>query len=59
MEKGATYDFPDYKCHITLSYDIGDLTVDDLHKPDFPIILDHEYKEDLDAPDDDDSGPSE
>jgi len=29
-EHGATYDFDEYKPHITLSYDIGDLDVDKL-----------------------------
>jgi hypothetical protein len=59
MAKGATYDFPEYKCHITLSYDIGDFDADAINKPDFPILLDHEYVEVLDAPDKDDSGPSD
>lgn len=48
MAKGATYDFPEYKCHITLSYDAGDYDAESLHKPDFPILLDHEIVEELD-----------
>jgi hypothetical protein len=58
MAKGATYDFPEYKCHITLSYDVGDFNSDDLHKPDFPILLDYEIVEELDDPDADSSGPA-
>jgi hypothetical protein len=43
-----------------LSYDVGtEFDADNIHKPDFPILLDHEYVEELDAPDDDDSGPSD
>lgn len=29
-EHGATYDFPEYKPHVTLSYDMGDLDIDTL-----------------------------
>lgn len=47
----ATYDFPDYKPHITLSYDIGDL--DEKKFPDIKKYIDEititdEYQEDLD-----------
>jgi 2'-5' RNA ligase len=47
----ATYDFPEYKPHITLSYDIGDL--DEKNLPDIgkyvdEIGIDEEYGEDLD-----------
>lgn len=47
----ATYDFPTYDPHITLSYDIGDLDINQL--PDIkdllPIInITHEYGENLD-----------
>lgn len=50
-EHQATYDFPEYKTHITLSYDIGDLDIDDL--PDIKKTLDsitivEEYSEELD-----------
>jgi hypothetical protein len=58
MSHGATYDFPEYKCHITLSYDCGDITADSINKPDFPILLDREYLEVLDNPNNDSSGPS-
>lgn len=42
---GATYDFPDYRPHITLSYDVGPLTYKGSH--DVPVILDREYAEEL------------
>ena len=50
-EHGATYDFPTYKTHITLSYDIGDLDIKDL--PDITdtlhkIKIVSEYGENLD-----------
>lgn len=50
-EHDATYDFPDYKPHITLSYDIGDL--DEKKFPDIKkylkeITIVEEYREDLD-----------
>lgn len=45
---GATHDFPDYKPHITLSYDVGDdFDVDALPKPDFEIVMSEEYAEPL------------
>ncbi len=49
-EHGATHDFDEYKVHITLSYDIGDLDVDKL--PDIrdtikEIAAVEEYGEDL------------
>lgn len=50
-EHDATYDFPDYKTHITLSYDIGDM--DETKLPDITtavktIKIINEYGEDLD-----------
>lgn len=50
-EHDATYDFPDYKPHITLSYDIGDM--DEKELPDVSKFLSKikivsEYGEDLD-----------
>lgn len=50
-EHKATYDFPQYKSHITLSYDIGDMKIDKL--PPFidsvpELIIVKEYGEDLD-----------
>lgn len=47
IEAGATHDFPDYKPHITLSYDIGHFEVKKLPTPDVAIVLDHEYVEPL------------
>lgn len=46
----ATYDFPDYIPHVTLSYDIGDMEIEDL--PDPKTIIDklviiEEYQESL------------
>lgn len=49
-EHEATYDYPDFKPHVTLSYDIGDMDVDSL--PDVsgvgPVNIVEEYGEDLD-----------
>lgn len=42
---GATYDFPDYRPHITLSYDVGPLSF--IGTYDVPVILDREYSEEL------------
>lgn len=46
---GASYDYPDYKPHITLSYNLGaqavDLTIADVN---MPIVVSHEVVEDLD-----------
>lgn len=48
--KNATWDYPDFTPHITLSYDIGDLDISNL--PDLSnigeILYDNEYGEDLD-----------
>ena len=47
----ATYDFPDYKPHISLSYDIGNFDEKKLNIKDLPnkITLTGEYQEDLDT----------
>lgn len=50
-EHQATYDFPEYKTHITLSYDIGDM--DESKLPSIKDAVDQikiveEYSEDLD-----------
>lgn len=45
---GGTYDFDEYKPHITLSYDIGPQFVDLNQKIDFPINISSESIEDLD-----------
>jgi len=46
-EHEATYDFPDYKPHVTLSYDVGSLQCKDLPKFEEPIEIVEEYAEDL------------
>lgn len=51
QDHDATYDFPEYKTHVTLSYDAGDLDLDDL--PDIvdaigKLTIVSEYGEDLD-----------
>jgi len=47
-EHGATFDYPEYKPHVTLSYDIGDMSIEDIEIPKFHLYLEREYKEDLD-----------
>ena len=50
MDLGATFDFPEYKPHITLSYDVGDdFDTDSADSSilDFAIQLAHEYSEPL------------
>ncbi|UQS94226.1 hypothetical protein ABNavy71_157 [Acinetobacter phage AB-Navy71] len=47
MALGATYDFPEYKPHITLAYDIGAMAVPELEFK-IGIGATHEYVEDLD-----------
>lgn len=47
MEKGASFDFPSYIPHITLSYDIGDFSIDDLDPPKLEIIVTSEFKDEL------------
>lgn len=42
----ATYDFPEYKPHITLSYDVGEYKIPDV-KLNKDIIVNEEYHEDL------------
>lgn len=49
-EYDATYDFDEYKTHITLSYDIGDLdikTLPEIKKTIKSIVIVEEYQEDL------------
>lgn len=48
MILGATYDFDEYKPHITLSYDIGETFIDLSKNPDINIVVDAEIVEDLD-----------
>jgi len=44
----ATYDFDEYKTHITFSYDVGDIKVKDLPKFEGKIEIVEEYQQDLD-----------
>ena len=44
----ASYDFPSYKPHITVSYDIGDLDITDIPLPKGPFNMVGEYSELLD-----------
>ena len=49
-EHKASYDFPDYKTHVTLSYDIGDMKAGDLpgiEKDLKELKIVKEYQEDL------------
>jgi len=47
-EHDAQYDFPDYKPHVSFSYDVGDVKVSDFKPIDFDIEFTTEYQEDLD-----------
>lgn len=49
-EHKATYDYPEYKVHISLSYNIGDFDIQSLNVNKLPtsIILTDEYQEELD-----------
>lgn len=44
---GATYDFDEYKPHITLAYDIGARALPNFDVSGTPIEISHEYVEDL------------
>jgi hypothetical protein len=46
-EFGATFDFDKYTPHITLSYSIGDMDIENLPKIDFDLVFDTEYAEEL------------
>lgn len=48
MALGATYDFPDYIPHITLSYDVGARKFNLDKEFELEIVRSHEYVEDLD-----------
>ncbi|QHB48307.1 RNA ligase [Acinetobacter phage vB_AbaM_Kimel] len=48
MALGATYDFPDYQPHVTLSYDIGQRELPKVGFIGNPIIAASEYVQDLD-----------
>ena len=47
-EHEATYDYDEYKTHVTLSYDIGDVDIKDLPPYTGVIEIEEEYGEDLD-----------
>ena len=47
-EHNATFDFPEYKTHITFSYDIGEMDIKQLPEFNTPIEIVEEYGEDLD-----------
>lgn len=44
---GATWDYPDYNPHVTLSYDIGARNIKDIIEP-VELDIETEYLEDLD-----------
>lgn len=46
-QHGATYDFDEYKPHVTLSYDIGDFNADDLPPFEEELEIVSEYMEEL------------
>lgn len=46
-QHGATYDFDEYKPHVTLSYDIGDFKIDKLSEFEEDLEIVEEYGEDL------------
>ena len=47
IEKGATYDYPKYQPHISISYDGKDLDLNSIKVPNFDIILYDEKSEEL------------
>src|SRR5574343_188597 len=47
IEKGATYDYPKYIPHISISYDGKDLDLNSIKVPNFDIILYDEKSEEL------------
>ncbi len=46
-QHGATYDFDEYKPHVTLSYDVGNLKVDKLPTFEDSLEITSEYDEEL------------
>jgi hypothetical protein len=49
MDKhGATYDFDEFKPHVTVSYDIGDMDIKSLPMLECDIEIEKEYMEELD-----------
>jgi len=47
-EHGASFDYDEYKTHVTLSYDVGDMDIKDLPKFDKSLEITEEYYEPLD-----------
>lgn len=47
QEHDATFDYPEYKTHVTFSYDVGDLKAEDIPSFDADLDIVSEYKEDL------------
>lgn len=45
---GATFDYPEYNPHITLSYNVGDIDISSLPEFDAPIEITSEYGKELD-----------
>lgn len=46
-EHGATFDYPEYRTHVTLSYDIGDMDISSLPPYEGTIEIVEEYAEEL------------
>lgn len=50
MDRGASYDFPQYNPHITFSYDVGPgFDASNLPLPQFEIVIDKEIAKPIDA----------
>lgn len=47
LQHGATYDYDEYKTHVTLSYDVGDIDVNKLPQFEDSLEITEEYYEDL------------
>lgn len=47
MDRGASYDYPDFNPHITFSYYVGEFDAAKLPLPDFALELDKEIAEPL------------
>lgn len=47
MDRGASYDYPKYQPHITITFNGKDLNLKEILKPDFDIQLGDEYTEPL------------
>lgn len=47
MDRGASYDFPDYQPHVSFSYDAEGIDPSTLPLPDFDLIIDKEIAQPL------------